>query len=380
MVKVSIIMPIYNSEKFLRNILEKLKNQTFKNLEIICINDGSTDESLKILKELKNEDSRIIIINQENKGSGSARNKGLELASGDYIYFIDSDDMITPSTIEKLYNSAIRNNSDLVLYKIGNIKNGELIFNNILPIEKIFKYEDFNNLSFNYKSIKKHVMNYQFAPWTKFYKKAFLDSYDDFRFPENVPYEDVIFHIKCMIRASSISFVPEFLYFYNITNPNSVTFDHSTHIKIFNIIDIVKEFLKEENHYKEFEEEFEYFRLAQIHRHMILPTTSEYYNLAKEYSKDIDLSKNSLIYPSRKRKYNVLFNSDTIEEYMVNIRLHDLIEKNNTQKRINKKLKKENKKLNKQLKKEKKINEDILNSTSWKIMGLLRKLRKKLKF
>lgn len=94
--KVSIIVPVYNVENYLRKCLDSLINQTLKNIEIICINDGSTDNSLSILEEYASKDERIIVINQENAGVSSARNRGLEIATGEYIAFVDADDSVTP--------------------------------------------------------------------------------------------------------------------------------------------------------------------------------------------------------------------------------------------------------------------------------------------
>ena len=100
---LSIIIPVYNSEKYLEECLNSVLNQTLKDIEIICVNDGSTDNSLKILENIAAQDLRVRIINQENKGQGNARNAGLEAANGDYVGFVDSDDFISPDFYEKLY-------------------------------------------------------------------------------------------------------------------------------------------------------------------------------------------------------------------------------------------------------------------------------------
>ena len=97
MPKISVIIPVYNVEKYLRECLDSLLNQTFKDIEIICVNDGSTDGSLNILNEYASKDSRFIIINQNNQGLSAARNNGLNVAKGDYVAFLDSDDYILNS-------------------------------------------------------------------------------------------------------------------------------------------------------------------------------------------------------------------------------------------------------------------------------------------
>ena len=107
--KVSVIIPIYNAEGFLRNCLDSVVNQTLRDIEIICVNDGSTDRSELILSEYRQEDSRIKLIRLENSGAGAARNRGIRSARGDYIAFLDADDLYPEAaTLEKLYEAAAR--------------------------------------------------------------------------------------------------------------------------------------------------------------------------------------------------------------------------------------------------------------------------------
>ena len=112
--KISVIVPIYNSEKFLNKCLDSIVNQTLREIEIILINDGSVDSSYQICERYAEYDKRIILINQENKGVSSARNAGIEKASGEYLGFVDSDDYIEAEMYSKLYNSAKRYDADLV--------------------------------------------------------------------------------------------------------------------------------------------------------------------------------------------------------------------------------------------------------------------------
>ena len=94
MAKISVIVPIYNDDRYLHECLDSIINQTFEDIEIICVNDGSTDESLNILKQYESRDFRVKVISQENKGVGAARNAGIKISSGEYIYFIDADEII----------------------------------------------------------------------------------------------------------------------------------------------------------------------------------------------------------------------------------------------------------------------------------------------
>lgn len=114
-VKVSAIVPVYNTEKFLEKCIRSIMSQTLKEIEIICINDGSTDNSLEILKKLQKEDKRIIIIDKKNEGISIARNKGIEQAKGEYISFIDSDDWIESNCYEEIFLFSKKNRADIVI-------------------------------------------------------------------------------------------------------------------------------------------------------------------------------------------------------------------------------------------------------------------------
>lgn len=116
-VLISIVIPVYNNECFLRECLDSVIHQTCKNLEIICINDGSTDSSLQILNEYAAKDDRVVVIDKENEGASRTRNIGIEKSSGEYIMFLDSDDWIDLETCEEAYNAIKENNSDICFFK-----------------------------------------------------------------------------------------------------------------------------------------------------------------------------------------------------------------------------------------------------------------------
>ena len=184
---ITVIIPIYNVSKYLRNCLESVINQTYKNLEIICINDGSTDDSLSILKEYKENDNRIIIIDKKNEGVSIARNEGIEMATGEYLFCIDGDDFIDKDFFEKFYNNAKRNDSDLVVLS------------------------SFWNLD---KRVNK---NYHSALPTcsMFIKRNILKENKTLRYPLNVqPGEDGIFSHKLLAFVKKVSFEYEANYHY----------------------------------------------------------------------------------------------------------------------------------------------------------------------
>src|SRR5574344_49484 len=126
-ISVSFIIPIFNTEKYLKQCLNSIISQTLSDIEIICINDGSTDNSLCILENFAKKDKRIKVINQKNKGQSAARNKGITLAKGEYIAFVDSDDWAQPDMLEKMYNRATQDDTDVTMASVTlhNEKTGE---------------------------------------------------------------------------------------------------------------------------------------------------------------------------------------------------------------------------------------------------------------
>ena len=117
MVKVSVVIPIYNVEEFLNECLDSIVYQTLEDIEIICVNDGSTDNSLDILNSYAKNDNRFIIISQENGGHAVATNLGMSLAKGEYLYLMDSDDILKITALEETYNYAKEKNADFILFQ-----------------------------------------------------------------------------------------------------------------------------------------------------------------------------------------------------------------------------------------------------------------------
>ena len=176
---VSIIIPVYNVSKYLRDCLDSVINQSFQNIEIICINDGSTDDSLEILKEYSSKDNRIIIIDKKNAGVSAARNDGIEKSSGEYLFCIDSDDYIDNDFIEVFYNNAKKNDSDLVVLST------------------------FWNLD---KRVNKDYHS-ALPTCSMFIRKSILDTYKYLRYPLNVqPGEDGIFSHELLMYTKNVSF------------------------------------------------------------------------------------------------------------------------------------------------------------------------------
>lgn len=188
MIKTSVIIPVYNVEKYLPRCLDSVINQTLKEIEIICINDESPDNCDKILSEYAKSDKRIIVLNQKNSGQGSARNRGLEIAKGKYIQFLDSDDYYEPNCCEEMYN-LMENHKDIDVACFDT--------NIIYEAYEDKKENDKQYFNMKYKGktkIRPHMAHQLIDVncWNKIFRKSFIDSCN-LRFPEKLHYEDVGF-------------------------------------------------------------------------------------------------------------------------------------------------------------------------------------------
>ncbi len=214
MPKVSVIIPVYNVEGYLRQCLDSVINQSLKDIEIICINDGSTDNSLSILEEYAQKDSRIIIINQKNQGVAAARNKGLEIAQGDYIWFVDSDDYVEQSGLEYVLEVAKENKADIICFGVNDINDST-----ITPRFTTQYLSKFNICTEVELNIKKHFLN---NIWDKLFLREFCQS--NIKFPTGIQTaEDGIFNLLCLYREPKYLFINKTLYNYKIDRQNSAT-------------------------------------------------------------------------------------------------------------------------------------------------------------
>lgn len=224
MPKVSIIIPVYNVEKYLRECLDSVVNQTLSDIEIICVNDCSPDNSLAILEEYKAKDNRIKIIDlKENGGLGNARNVAIKEVNSDYIMFLDSDDWLELNACELAYNQIVKNNNDFVLFGLFDYseKSGK-IKANLSKIQPF--YEKFGDDSFCVEDIDFPFLDSAYSCFKIYSTKFLIDN--DIEFSRTL-YEDQFFNVNLYIKARSISILNRSLYYYrrrlgSIThNPNT---------------------------------------------------------------------------------------------------------------------------------------------------------------
>ncbi len=272
MVKISVILPVYNVENYLRQCLESLVNQSFSEVEFICVNDGSTDRSAVILEEYAQKDFRFVIINQQNQGQGAARNTGIEAANGEYIVFTDPDDWMEKEALEKIYNCFKRNNAEVVQYdyreyceqtrRIRNINFAEFL-------SKKFNCTLGNNEYYNWKYVFIKGFKYsKFTVWSKAYSRKFIERYN-IKFPLNKQGEDDVFSAQVFFHAPKIYYLQEYLYFYRLRKNSSVNSLSNEHFCIFDNVNLTEVYLKKSHLYKYLKKSFSKYRIEVISRHYL---------------------------------------------------------------------------------------------------------------
>lgn len=250
-IKVSIVVPIFNAEKYLNTSIKSIQSQTLQDIEIILVNDGSDDNSLRICHEYAKMDKRIQIIDKPNGGVSSARNVGIEIAQGEYIGFVDPDDWVEPEMYEEMYNQAKKTDSDLCMCNYKK-HNGNHVINVKINLEKdlLNKKEILNDIlpdMISCRDLNSGQSPVMGSVWRLLIKKELINKYN-LRFVEGIPLmEDLIFCIQTLLKCSKICINKSFFYHY-IINENSAVTSYKKNLdkiqkKVFRIIE---HYLKEE--------------------------------------------------------------------------------------------------------------------------------------
>ena len=242
MPKVSVIVPIYNVEKYLEKCINSLLSQTLEDIQIILVNDGSKDNSGNIAKEYeKNNKDRVIYVEKENGGLSDARNYGLKYATGDFIAFLDSDDYIEKNAYEEMYNKAIEENADYV--------ECDFIweFPNKIRIDKQYPYKN-----------KKEMLSFvRVVAWNKLIKRQLITD-NNLEFPKGLRYEDVEFTYKLIPFINKFTYVDKPFIHYVQREGSIANVQNERTAEIFTVLDNVIEFYKKNNIYEEYRDELEY--------------------------------------------------------------------------------------------------------------------------
>lgn len=251
--KVSIIIPVYNVENYLDRCLKSVEKQTYKDIEVIIVDDGSPDNSYKIIDEYVKRNNNFISYKIENSGQGGARNFGIDKSTGEYIVFLDSDDYIAYDCIEKLVSAAISEKSDIVVCSCFDVKEDGTI---IAKIE--------NNILSGTTSIynSPEILFNRVAPWGKMFKRSVLG---DLKFVTRVWYEDMRLIPKFYLNAEKITYIDKALFYY--VQRTGSTMNNSNAIKNLDIIDAFEDLIayyKEKNVYDKFKEELNFLVISHI--------------------------------------------------------------------------------------------------------------------
>lgn len=242
MTQVSVVIPVYNIEQHLQQCLDSLMAQTLSDLEIICVNDGSTDTSLQILEKYAAYDNRLQVVSQTNSGPGVARNAGMELATGKYIIFLDSDDWFEPSFLEKLVNKAEHTKADVTICRAVEFDTDS---SRELPSEWMLKTRYLPGDVFAPKDIAKYIFQFTYGmPWDKLYLRSFIFQ-SGLRFPALRNSEDLAFVFPSLLSANRIAILDEVLLHHRINRLESVSNSRCSYPDApYEALSVVNNFLK----------------------------------------------------------------------------------------------------------------------------------------
>ena len=218
MKKVSIVIPIYNTERYLPECLNSVISQTYRDLEIICVDDGSTDATAVILQQYAKTDSRIKILTQENAGPGAARNAGMNQATGEYIVFLDSDDWFEPSFIHRMLQRTIESSSDITICRSTQFDSAT---GSELPSLWMLNTQFASDAVFSPAQIPDYIFQLTYGwPWDKLYRSDFIKS---FSFPDLSNSEDLVFVYTSLVSAHRIAILDESMVHHRINREHSIS-------------------------------------------------------------------------------------------------------------------------------------------------------------
>ena len=242
MPKVSIVVPVYNVEKYIRKCMDSLVNQSLQDIEIIAVNDGSTDNSISILNEYKENFSNIIkVYSKTNGGLSDARNYGMKHATGEYIAFVDSDDYVERDMYEKMYNKAKEEDSDMVECDFV------WEFQNKKKIDRGVVYRNKNEM----------IVYARVVAWNKLIRKKIIDEVH-IEYPKGLRYEDIEFFYKMVPYYKKVSFVKEPLVHYVQRSDSISNVQNSRTSEIFTVLDNVIAYYRKNEIFEEYRNELEY--------------------------------------------------------------------------------------------------------------------------
>lgn len=307
-IKVSVIIPVYNVEKYLRQNLESVANQTLKDIEIICVDDGSTDSSFEIVKEFAEKDSRFVPVQQANGGAGAARNNGLRRANGKYLSFLDSDDFFEPNMLEEAYNKAEATKADFVVFQSDQYFEDTNEYKNVswtLRYPEIPPYEPFGRRAMTDNIFKVFVG----WAWDKLYNREWVLEHNLW-FQEQRTSNDMLFVFSAIALSKRIACVEKgkILAHQRRNNKSSLSNTREKSWDCFyKALCALRDRLKSEGIYNELEKDYInyalHFSLWNL-RTLAKPTYNTLYDkLKNEWWKDLGIEGKDKSYFYNKKEY-----------------------------------------------------------------------------
>ncbi len=311
--KISVIVPVYNTKIYLQQCLDSIINQTFKDIEVICIDNGSTDGSFELLKEYETCYENFIVLKYVIGHQGGARNEGLKRAKGEYISFVDSDDYILPDMFQNMFQKIVQNKADVIIcgikiYLHKKNKYKYTVKNESLPINSCFK-------SFQYPQIFRNL-----ALCNKLFRHEFIKRYRVL-FPAFLYNQDQMFVFKSYVLANRISFLNKPLYIYRKQRNGSVS-EHKglKSFDIFQVMDLIKNFLLASGNWNDYKN---IFVENMIVRYLFwfekcnLINKYHFFQIMKKEFRDITLHKNfKIITPSEYHIFKIITQYNFLISYI----------------------------------------------------------------
>lgn len=266
MIKISVIVAAFNSEKTIRRCLKSICGQSYENLEIILVNDGSKDSTLEIMEAFKKKDARIKIVNQENKGAGLAKNAGLKQATGQYVSFVDSDDWIDLDTYKIVVNKINKVKPDVLVFDHNRVIGNKIQRNVRKNKEETINLDEFGRSKYIIKYMISY--NHEYGAWNKIVRRELLYKYDiGFSDNKNTVYDDNLYCLKIICHAQTIYSIPNAFYYY-VIEQGSLSDMGNTYDKLAlgysNMFVLYIDYLKSINKYKDFSDVLPYLYYSMV--------------------------------------------------------------------------------------------------------------------
>jgi len=372
--KVSVIMPVYNAGRYLEESINCVLNQTLKEIELICVDDGSQDNSLDILQRVADEDNRMHFYRQNHNGGGAARNFALKKATGKYLYFMDADDLIKQDALRELYDKIEESEVDFVICRtiVYDSDNDEYLNKPYFDMEPIYRIV--GDEVFHYNDVGSNLFDFSVTPWAKMFNREFALS-TGARFGEGLIFHDHFFFWEILFNSRKIIFYNKELCIYRIHSKSSTESKDSRFLNIFDVYKGVIEIFMKYHVFNKYERRlYNVIIHSAIRRYFMIQNEYQsdfFYRMKNEFAamkSDVNYEKlPKLLNSSNKILFDSVLECENMVDFNISI-LDKLGFSLNVMSNKNKKLKRKNRKLKKDYK-------AILSSSSWRITAPLRKIR-----